>query len=366
MKLTTRNLCKIVAADNAGLEEAVARLRAGSLVAFPTETVYGLGASALNAEAVASIFLAKGRPFSDPLIVHVSGQEMAEDLCVLSAEERKVFESLTEAFWPGPLTLVVPAGSNVPSVVTGGGRTVGLRLPSHPVAQALIKRSGLPLAAPSANRFGHVSPTKASHVACDLSEWPLLVLDGGSCQVGIESTVARIVSADEVAVLRRGAISIQALREVLEKSGLRTCVRIQERVVVATTEAMASPGQLLIHYAPSLPAFLISKGPSQNKISETFLLENCALVDIGQQFLEFSGISGKYVDLSVSGSVNEACEKIFSVLRILEKLDGIKAILLPDLSNLEDEMALALADRLNRAAAFKKAVVINSSVQVVS
>jgi L-threonylcarbamoyladenylate synthase len=364
MNLTHRNLCKIIDADTVGLEEAVARLKSGRLVAFPTETVYGLGASALDVDAVASIFVAKGRPFSDPLIVHISGLEMVEDLCVLSSEERRVFESLAKSFWPGPLTLVVPAGAKVPSVVTGGGTTVGLRIPSHPVALALIERSGLPLAAPSANRFGHVSPTEARHVASDLSEWPLLILDGGSCQVGIESTVASIVSADEVVVLRRGAISAQALKEGLDKNGLGTRVRVQERVVASASETQASPGQLLIHYAPSVPAFLISKGAPQEASGERFLLEKCALVDIGQQFEECSGFCGKYVDLSISGSVNEACEKIFSVLRILEKLDGIEAILLPDLTNQKDEMALALADRLNRAAAFKKAVVTNSSVRV--
>lgn len=364
MGLETSRKCVILGVDEEAMGLAAACLRTGRLVAFPTETVYGLGASALNSTAVEAIFEVKGRPLTDPLIVHVSNVEMARKLCVLSEGENKVFTALTESFWPGPLTLVVKAEKIVPAVVTGGGDTVGLRHPRHPIAQALIEKSAIPIAAPSANIFGHVSPTEASHVVSDLGHWPIWVLDGGSCAVGIESTVAKIVSESEVVILRRGAVSAEAIRIALESSNVDSQVTFLDRVVKNTTETLSSPGQALIHYAPNVPAFLVTKEESVRFVGEKISLGTCALVDLGGRFKEFSSQCSAYIDLSDVGCLNEACEKIFSTLRILEKVSGVKAILLPDLSKESGEMALALSDRLNRASAFKRGKITNSFVQV--
>jgi tRNA threonylcarbamoyl adenosine modification protein (Sua5/YciO/YrdC/YwlC family) len=363
MNSETSRKCVVLSADMEGLSVAAAYLRAGRLVAFPTETVYGLGASALNAAAIEAIFEVKGRPLSDPLIVHVCNADMARKLCVLSEGENRIFSALVESFWPGPLTLVANAADIVPRIVTGGGDTVGLRHPRHSIAQILIEKCGLPLAAPSANVFGHVSPTEASHVVSDLGQWPIWVLDGGSCTVGIESTVAKIVSESEVLILRRGAVSAEAIRVTLERLNVKARVSVFERVVRNNSEMLSSPGQSLIHYAPAVPAFLIGQDNFENNLGPKIALDKCALVDIGAQLSSYSSECLAYVDLSTSGNLHEACERIFSVLRVLEKQAGVEAILLPDLSNEDEEMALALADRLNRAAAFKRAKIINSFVQ---
>jgi tRNA threonylcarbamoyl adenosine modification protein (Sua5/YciO/YrdC/YwlC family) len=207
--------CRLIDTSEASIEKAASVIRAGGLVAFPTETVYGLGANALDADAVRDIFKAKGRPLTDPLIVHVISPERALELVEISGDDRSVFKALGDAFWPGPLTIISKAASCIPGAVTAETGFVGLRVPKHPLAVALIAASNRPIAAPSANRFGHVSPTKALHVQADFLEHgadgkEVLILDAeqedeiepnsvsiekiASCTVGIESTVLKIVS----------------------------------------------------------------------------------------------------------------------------------------------------------------------------
>lgn len=232
------------APDPAVLARLGAALRAGALVAFPTETVYGLGADATNPAAVAGIFAAKGRPSSDPLIVHLA--DLAQLPAVTGrtlAELPPAVARLAAACWPGPLTLILPRGPAIPASVAAGLATVGVRLPAHPVARALIQASGVPVAAPSANRFGHTSPTTAQHVFADLGERIPWIIDGGPSLVGVESTILDVTQSPP-RVLRPGGISVEALGAALGEP-----VAFQERAAVADDAAQA-PGMLLSHYAP--------------------------------------------------------------------------------------------------------------------
>lgn len=216
-------------------------LRAGRLVAFPTETVYGLGANALDAGAVARIFEAKGRPSTSPLIVHVHSVEMARSM--VAAEWPEAAEVLARRWWPGPLTLIVPKRPEIPAAVTAGLATVGIRIPAHPLALALIRAAGVPVAAPSANRFTHLSPTTAEHVRTALGSACDLILDGGACDVGIESTVLSV--AEPVPVLFRPGIVSQT-----EIEALIGPVRV---VTEAGDKAHLAPGLHRRHYSPRTP-----------------------------------------------------------------------------------------------------------------
>jgi L-threonylcarbamoyladenylate synthase len=220
-------------------------IRRGGLVAFPTETVYGLGANALNEAAVRRVYEAKGRPASSPLIVHVADREMA---CSLASHWPPLADKLAEAFWPGPLTIVVKKSVAVPDLVTAGLDSVGLRMPAHPLALQLIREAGVPIAAPSANRFMHISPTTAEHVRAGLGDRVDLILDGGPTAVGIESTVVSL-ARELPTVLRLGMISLSQLEDV---AGIRFDVATSEH----TGE---SPGQHPRHYAPTTPFYLLGR-----------------------------------------------------------------------------------------------------------
>jgi L-threonylcarbamoyladenylate synthase len=218
------------------VEQAAALLRAGKLVAFPTETVYGLGANALDEAAVRGIYEAKGRPSSSPLIVHVAGIEMAREL---AAEWTEQADKLANRFWPGPLTIVVPKKSHVPDIVTAGYPSVGLRMPAHPVATALLKAAGIPVAAPSANRFTRLSPTTAEHVREAFPD--IFTLDGGPCTVGIESTVLSLAGPIP-RILRPGMITQNQIEQVIGP--------------VETGAGKESPGQHPRHYSPQTKVIL--------------------------------------------------------------------------------------------------------------
>lgn len=225
------------------IDKAVEILARGGLVAFPTETVYGLGADATNEEAVLGIFAAKGRPGDHPVIVHLSG---FSDVAAWTEEVPAEAERLAAAFWPGPLTMILKRANTVSDVVTGGQSTVGLRVPSHPVARALLEAFGRGIAGPSANRFGHVSPTTAAHVRAEFGETLGLILEGGQSEVGIESTIIDLSGA-RPAVLRPGGISVADLEAVL---GVRLSPSVASRPRVS--------GALPSHYAPEKPAELMA------------------------------------------------------------------------------------------------------------
>lgn len=229
----------------ASIAQAAAALARGELVAFPTETVYGLGANASDSDAVRRIFEAKGRPVDHPVIVHLaSPRDMERWARVVPDDALK----LARAFWPGPLTMILPRAGHVSDAVTGGQDSVGLRVPSHPIARALLTEFGDGIAAPSANRFGHVSATTAQHVAQDLGNAVSLILDGGESDVGIESTIVSLCSSTAM-VLRPGYIGVEALTDTLG---------YVPRTLTASSEAPRAPGTLAAHYAPHAPAWLVA------------------------------------------------------------------------------------------------------------
>ena len=235
------------------IQRAVQLLRQGELVALPTETVYGLGADALNPDAVAKIFAAKGRPSDHPLIVHLAD---ASQIMTWAREVPKDAIALARAFWPGPLTLILKRDESVPDLVTGGQDTVGLRVPNHPVALELLRAFGSGVAAPSANRFGRISPTTAEHVRQELGERVALILDGGACAVGLESTIVDL-SRDVPVILRPGAIGADDIARVL---GRRPRLRGEVEAGNAAEEG-ATPrvsGALAAHYAPRTPLELVA------------------------------------------------------------------------------------------------------------
>lgn len=302
--------------DAAGLARAVALLREGRLVAFPTETVYGLGGDACSDLAVARIYEAKGRPRFNPLIAHVADLAMARRLAVFDTRA----EALAARFWPGPLTLVLPLRpeAGLSPYVTAELPTVAIRLPAHPVARALIAAFGGPLAGPSANPSGRVSPTRAAHVLEGLSGRIAAVLDGGACPVGVESTILGIF--DQVELLRPGGVAveeIEALTGALSQGG--------------HGPRPNAPGQLASHYAPEAPVRL-----------------NAALAGQGELRLGF-GPGPADLNLSPSGDLVEAAANLFHLLREADRLAAGRTIAVAPIPN--QGLGRAINDRLGRAAA---------------
>lgn len=362
------------------LAELGGRLRAGLLVAFPTETVYGLGASGLDAQAVLGIFAAKGRPLSDPCILHVASAEQGRELLQLSEPEGRVFGVLSAAFWPGPLSIVGRARACVPPEVSASTGFAAVRCPDHAAARALIEAAGVPLAAPSANRFGHISPTRAEHVIEDLAHVEgLRVLDGGACRVGIESTVLKLdLERQRVVVLRRGG----ATRERLERT-LAEALAAGELAGPIAVDCPApagppqgpqeSPGLLLRHYAPCLPAALLAGPGAEGEPGAGELPhrpERSVLVDFGgrlaalrRHFLGafdlLEGPSAGAVEAADAAEARceEACRSAFAVLREAEAFGlqhGASLILIADFEP-RGGAAEALHDRLFRAASGERA-----------
>lgn len=311
------------------LEQAVAAIRAGKLVAMPTETVYGLAANACDPEAVMRVFQVKRRPSFDPLIVHVTDQEMAAHYTVIN----ETAASLMDVFWPGPLTLVLPRRSGLADAVSSGLATVGVRSPDHPMAQELISASALPLAAPSANLFGRVSPTTALHVQQQLGSSIDCILDGGPCRVGVESTVITFDEQRQVLVLRPGGISIEHLQARL---GYKPRM-VSSDMHSAEHLSQASPGLMKNHYAPAVPLFIKQQSEAWPQGTDWGCL---SFQD------EVSGIGACEV-LSSGGDVEEAAQQFFAALRRLEDsgVARICAELVPP-----QGLGLAVNDRLCRAA----------------
>jgi len=322
-----------VAATPSAIEDAAARIAAGGLVAFPTETVYGLGADATNPRAVARLFEAKARPVFDPIIVHVASVEQARTLwtsCPPAAE------ALMRAFWPGPLSLVLPKTPQVPDLVTAGLPMVAVRMPDHPVAARLIALSGRPVAAPSANRFGGVSPTTAEAVDEELGEAVDCILDAGPTRVGIESTVVAFEGGRPV-LLRPGGVPLEALTSIVGE------VDIGAR----RAGPSASPGMLERHYAPRTPLYLLA--PTDARAGHAPAGQPLAAQRIGVLSLTPQGLPCPVAAaevLSVSGDLVEAAAGLFQALRRLDQraLDAILAAPVP-----LQGLGRAIMDRLQRA-----------------
>jgi L-threonylcarbamoyladenylate synthase len=251
--MKTEKLQTAGVAGKMGMARAVELLRDGGTVAFPTETVYGLGANALDVTAVGKIFAAKERPAWDPLIVHVEGREMLDRVVALTPELRRPAEALMAAFWPGPLTLLLPRTANVPDTVTAGRALVGVRTPANPIARELIRQADLPIAAPSANRFGGPSPTTAAHVLADLDGRIDAVLDGGPANVGVESTVLDLGAR---AIYRPGAVTAAMISKVIGGE-VRMVTAEQVASESLAREALPSPGMGMRHYAPRARLVLV-------------------------------------------------------------------------------------------------------------
>jgi L-threonylcarbamoyladenylate synthase len=332
--------------DAGDIGRAAEVLRGGGLVAFPTETVYGLGAHALDRAAVRRLFEAKGRPSSDPLIVHIAS---VEQLAALAAAVPETARLLAARFWPGPLTLVLPRGASVPHDVTAGLETVAIRVPSHPVARALLEAARIPVAAPSANLFSRPSPTRASHVLDDLAGRIELVLDGGPTPVGVESTVVDL-SGDVPCVLRPGAVSIEALRAMLPRVDLRDAGGAGDEA-----GAMPSPGLLPMHYAPRAPLTLYhgdaaSLGDALLDGARLAIAEGrrVGVLATAEDAAAVRGLPVVVAELGSSHDADEVAARLYAALRELDaaQVDLILACDLPT----DAGLWRALRDRLRRAA----------------
>jgi L-threonylcarbamoyladenylate synthase len=300
------------------LEKAALLLQAGGLVAFPTETVYGLGGNALSDAAVASIYAAKGRPAFNPLIVHVASIEAARKY----VQWNDAAQSLAEKFWPGPLTLVLPRveGCGLSLLASAGLDSVAIRVPAHPVALALLEKSGLPLAAPSANRSGRISPTLAGHVTQELGDKVKIVLDGGACRVGIESTIVDL-SGEAASILRHGKITAEELEQYIK------IVEYKEGTIKAS-------GMLKSHYAPN----------ARLRLNAREVREGEALLAFGRP------IPGAVIteNLSETENLEEAAANLFRMLRLLDTKNPASIAVMPVP---EKGLGIAINDRLQRAAA---------------
>ena len=304
----------VLPADDAAITAAMELLRSGQIVAIPTETVYGLAADASNADAVAKIYTAKGRPDFNPLIVHVTDQSAAENL----ADFSPMAHQLSQAFWPGPLTLVLPlrADADIAGAVTAGLPTIALRCPAHPVMQALLKKTGLNIAAPSANKSGGISPTRAEHVLAGLGGAVPMILDGGPCSAGLESTIVA-VRDNGWQILRPGPVTAADIERVLGTSPLK-----------ASGDNIEAPGQLASHYAPS-------KALRLNAIQQ----------EPGEWHIGFGAIEGND-NLSASGDLAQAAANLFEALH---RADASAALSISVAPIPHEGIGVAINDRLQRA-----------------
>ncbi len=315
-------------ANAESIAQAAAVLRAGGLVAFPTETVYGLGADALSEEAVAAIFEAKGRPAYNPLICHVPDLRSAEELGLFDERARRV----AEAFWPGALTLVVsrnPRCAAAPAV-SAGLDTIAIRMPDHELALNLLRETGRPLAAPSANKSGGVSPTTAAHVERSLGAAVDMILDGGPCRVGLESTVLSLTSSTPL-LLRPGGVTLDELEAVIGS----VAIHASEGTTKPKEQGLISPGLLDSHYAPHLPVRLNAGSVRPGEAALAFGTETPENADV-------------VLNLSAAGDLDEAAANLFRFLYELDSDDhiGIAVAPIP-----ERGIGRAINDRLRRAAA---------------
>jgi L-threonylcarbamoyladenylate synthase len=307
--------------------DAAHALARGEIVAFPTETVYGLGANALDARAVAKIFAAKERPRFNPLIVHVLGLEEAKNYAAVNDTARK----LADAFWPGPLSIVLDKRPDckIADLVSAGLDTVALRAPAHPVARALLAEAQLPIAAPSANRSGRLSPTTAAHVEAELGDIPAMMLDAGPSPLGLESTVVSL-AGEKATLLRLGAVARETIETVLG-----------EKLVEAKSDApISSPGQLATHYAPD----------TKLRLGATSVGSNEALLAFGPRVPKGAIAT---INLSSSGDLSEAAARLFGALRELDQsgADSIAVMPIPNRG-----LGEAINDRLQRAVCGTRAI----------
>ena len=324
---------------HSAIDEAARILREGGLVAFPTETVYGLGGLATDGSAAERIYRAKGRPSDNPLIIHVADPEDAEKYAYTS----ELYYRLAGAFMPGPLTVILKKKDIIPKAVTGGLDTVAVRCPSHPIARALIRAAGDAIAAPSANLSGSPSPTSGGHVISDLSGKVEAIIDGGECEIGLESTIV-MLDGDRVTLLRPGAVTADALECICDKVSIAPAVT----EALAENEKPLSPGMKYRHYAPKAPLVLL-EGDSEEVLSYMYRQQNaerCVVICYTEE-LEYLR-NERLIDIGGRNDLEAQARNLFAALRRADELDGeiVYAHLPP-----KEGMGLALYNRLIRAAA---------------
>ncbi len=317
------------------IDAALARLRAGEVVAFPTETVYGLGADALRARAVERVFALKGRPSNNPLIVHVADIAGARRVV---ADWPTDAQMLAQRFWPGPLTLVLKRAPSVPTIVTGGGDTVAVRCPDHPMALDLLRAFGGPLVAPSANPSGRVSPTTAAHVSAAFNERDVLVLDGGPCRVGIESTVLSLVG--EPTILRQGAVSASQIADVIGR-------RPRSGADASSAGALPSPGMLPSHYAPAAQTILFDAHSMPREWRDS--PRHVTLLALTSGESTSPQTRGPRQRIQMPSVPDAYAARLYAALREADR--GDESVILVERPSAAGELWDAIRDRLARAAA---------------
>lgn len=327
--------------DATALEQAGALLRAGEVVGIPTETVYGLAANALDPMAVARIFEAKGRPQDNPLIVHIADLESVKDIATEFPPEA---QALADAFWPGPLTIILPKQDKIPMVTSGGLNTIGIRFPSHPMAQAIIRAAGIPLAAPSANTSGRPSTTTAQHVMEDLNGKIAAVVDGGPCSVGVESTVVSLCG-ERPRLLRPGGISLEQLEQVLGTVEVDRALREK----IDDTEKVSAPGMKYRHYAPKAPVTVVFGTPeaSANYIYAQ-LGENSGVLCFDDCAPRFAGAAV----VETFGPSDDAAEQAREIFDALRRFDTTGCTEIYAQCPPADGIGLAVSNRIQKAAGF--------------
>lgn len=328
--------------DTTLIQMAAARLREGGLVAFPTETVYGLGANALDPDAVDRIFIAKGRPATDPIIIHIAD---FDQIYQVVAEVPKLAEQLARQFWPGALTLILKRNPAIPLNVTAGQETVAVRMPDHPIALALIQAAGVPVAAPSANLFSRPSPTCAAHVLQDLENRLDMIIDGGVTLLGLESTVLDLIS-DPPRVLRPGGVPLEAIQALLPET------IYEARYLNLEDGAIESPGTLIKHYSPRAAVMLFAGVPDRTlrkmrHAADEFLTEgrNVGVMIANGERVHFNGLDVEV--FSLGADLDQIGGNLFAGLRTLDAL-GVDVILVREFP--QEGIGLAIWDRLIRAA----------------
>lgn len=327
--------------DGAGLERAAGIIRSGGLVAFPTETVYGLGANALMKQAAEKVYAVKGRPSDNPLIIHLCDPKDAEEYCFTN----DLFYALTDAFTPGPLTLILPKREIVPSETTGGLDTVALRFPAHPIARELIRRAGLPIAAPSANLSGRPSCTAFAHVTEDLCGRIDMIIDGGDCEIGLESTILSIADG-KITLLRPGGIT----REMLERAGFTLSVDKAVTQKLSDSERPMAPGMKYRHYAPKAELILLD---GSHEAVEAFMRSRLGEAGVAMiAYSEYQSLVGRE-NVALLGSLADPAGQghiLFDLLRSFDRRPEITKIYarLPD----GRDLGLAIYNRMLKAAGY--------------
>ena len=334
--------------DAALIDRAGTLIRNGGIVALPTETVYGLGANAFDPSAVAKVFEAKGRPADNPFIVHICERSQMYDLCHDIPDEAK---ALSEKLMPGPLTIILPRNDSIPDIVTAGLPTVGIRFPSHPIARAIIKASGVPVAAPSANRSGRPSTTSFAHTYEDLNGRVDAIVDGGESYAGVESTVVE-VNCGKVRMLRPGVITLDDIHSALEESGFHNCeieLDAALRRKLEANEKPRAPGMKYRHYAPTAPVTAFVGDP--DKTAEEIAKRSSGRDHIAVLcYDEYKDMFKTSVSYGGRDDLTAQAHNLFDALRSFDSMDGIEEILAqcPD----DDGVGLAVANRLKKAAGF--------------